>query len=83
MNKKKQIEKEIINNIKKCKLIYAYCLIDGIDVGKYYKTSKTEAIYHVKNYFKESDYISDNELYHFDNIKERHQLDDENNIYIN
>ena len=33
MNKKKQIEKEIINNIKKCKLIYSYCLIDGIDVG--------------------------------------------------
>ena len=83
MNKKKQIEKEILNSIKKCNLIYVYCVIDGTDVGKYYKTNKSEAIYHVKNYFKESDYNNDNELYHFDNIKESHRLDEENNIYIN
>ena len=44
-------EQEVRTKIRKANNCYVWCILDGSDVGQYFKTSKTEVLFWVRKYF--------------------------------
>jgi len=48
----KQDEKEVRQKIKQANNCYVYSMIDGVDVGHYFKTTKSDVWYWTRQYIR-------------------------------
>jgi len=81
--RQKQIQKnvqEVRTKIRKANNCFVWCMLDGQDVGQYFKTSKTEVLFWVRKYFRDNgkdDYCD------FENLNNTVVLRDDGDLYIN
>ena len=81
--RQKQIQKnvqEVRIKIRKANNCFVWCVLDGQDVGQYFKTSKTEVLFYVRKYFRDNgkdDYCD------FENLNNAVVLRDDGDLYIN
>ena len=81
--RQKQIQKnvqEVRIKIRKANNCFVWCVLDGQDVGEYFKTSKTEVLFYVRKYFRDNgkdDYCD------FENLNNAVVLRDDGDLYIN
>ena len=81
--RQKQIQKnvqEVRIKIRKANNCFVWCVLDGQDVGEYFKTSKTEVLFYVRKYFRNNgkdDYCD------FENLNNAVVLRDDGDLYIN
>ena len=81
--RQKQIQKnvqEVRTKIRKANNCFVWCVLDGQDVGEYFKTSKTEVLFYVRKYFRDNgkdDYCD------FENLNNAVVLRDDGDLYIN
>ena len=81
--RQKQIQKnvqEVRIKIRKANNCFVWCVLDGQDVGEYFKTSKTEVLFYVRKYFRDNgkdDYCD------FENLNNAVVLRDNGDLYIN
>ena len=69
-------EQKIMRKINKAKEFYVWCVMDGQDVGHYFKTTKSDVLNLTKKY------IEDNaDLTNLDNCYDLHK--ESNILYIN
>jgi hypothetical protein len=71
---------EVRSKVRKAKNCFVWCMIDGQDVGEYFKVSKTEVLNHVRKYFKNN---STNESCDFTELNSAVRLDEFEDLYIN
>ena len=55
-------------------------MLDGQDVGQYFKTSKTEVLFWVRKYFRDN---GNNEYCDFENLNNTIVLRDDGDLYVN
>jgi hypothetical protein len=48
----KQSEKEVRQKIKQAKNCYVYSMLDGVDVGHYFRTTKSDVWYWTRKYIR-------------------------------
>ena len=81
--RQKQIQKnvqEVRIKIRKANNCFVWCVLDGQDVGEYFKTSKTEVLFYVRKYFRDNgkdDYCD------FENLNNAVVLRYDGDLYIN
>ena len=52
---KNTLKKEILDRVKKAKYCFVNCVIDGQDVQYYFKTSKWQANYYIRQYIRNNE----------------------------
>lgn len=68
---KKVNEEKIMRKINKAKECYVWCVMDGQDVGKYFKTTKLEVLNLTKGYIKNNEDLTNlDNCYDFHNESE-------------
>ena len=76
--RQKQIQKnvqEVRTKIRKANNCFVWCMLDGQDVGQYFKTSKTEVLFYVRKYIKNNSNL--------ENLSNAVILRDDGDLYIN
>tara|TARA_R110002020_G_scaffold463608_1_gene683732 strand:- start:47 stop:274 length:228 start_codon:yes stop_codon:yes gene_type:complete len=73
-----QNEKEVRQKIKQANNCYVYSMIDGVDVGQYFKTTKSDVWHWTRQYIRSNKYHSD-----FINLNETFVLREDGDLYIN
>ena len=73
------MKKEILNRVKKARYCFVHCVIDGQDVGYYFKTSKWQANYYIRQYIRNNE-MGDHAL---ENLNNCVVLRDDGDLYIN
>ena len=68
-------KKEVKDKINTAKNCYVYCVLDGVDVGHYFKTIKSDINYWTNSYFKDNQNL--------DSISKTFDLREDGDLYIN
>ena len=72
-------EQEVRTKIRKANNCYVWCILDGSDVGQYFKTSKTEVLFWVRKYFRDSTSSDDCD---FENLNNTIVLREDGDLYV-
>jgi hypothetical protein len=73
-----QNEKEIRQKIKQANCCYVWCMMDGVDVGQYFKTTKTDVWHWTRQYMRSNKHNSN-----FKNLNNTYCLREDGDLYIN
>ena len=73
-------EQEVRTKIRKANNCYVWCILDGSDVGQYFKTSKTEVLYWVRKYLRDN---GNNDYCDFENLNNTIVLREDGDVYVN
>jgi len=73
-----QQEKEVREKIKKANNCYVWCMIDGVDVGEYFKTTKGDVWYWTRKYIRNNKANTD-----FTNLNNTFVLRENGDLYVN
>jgi len=77
-NNMKQDEREVREKIKKANNCFVWCMIDGVDVGEYFKTTKTDIWFYVRKYIRNNKENTD-----FENLNSTIVLREDGDLYVN
>jgi|TARA_R100000084_G_scaffold86659_1_gene41248 hypothetical protein len=85
MNKEEKIRagrnaQEVRKKIRKANNCYVWAMLDGQDVGQYFKTSKTEVLYWVRKYLRDN---GNNDYCDFENLNNTIVLREDGDLYVN
>ena len=77
-----QNEKEVRQKIKQANNCYVWCMIDGVDVGQYFKTTKSDVWHWTRQYIRSN---KKNPPPHDDltNLNKTFVLREDGDLYIN
>jgi len=73
-----QNEKEVRQKIKQANNCYVWCMIDGVDVGQYFKTTKSDVWHWTRQYIR-----SNKDNLDFTNLNNTFVLREDGDLYIN
>ena len=73
-----QNEKEIRQKINQANCCYVWCMIDGVDVGQYFKTTKSDVWHWTRRYIRSNKHNTD-----FEDLNNTYCLRDDGDLYIN
>ena len=73
-----QNEKEVRQKIKQANNCYVWCMIDGVDVGQYFKTTKSDFWHWTRQYIR-----SNKDNLDFTNLNNTFVLREDGDLYIN
>lgn len=85
MNKEAKIKagynaQEVRKKIRKANNCYVWAMLDGQDVGQYFKTSKTEVLFWVRKYLRDN---GNNDYCDFENLNNTIVLREDGDLYVN
>ena len=72
-----QNEKEVRQKIKQANSCYVWCMVDGQDIGHYFKTTKSDVWHWTRQYLRSNKHTD------FENLNNTYCLRDTGDLYIN
>jgi len=70
---------EIRTKVREANNCFVWCMLDGQDVGEYFKTTKTQVLFYVRKYFRNNNDGSCD----FENLNNTIVLREDGDLYVN